>query len=325
MPTKRATVSRGPLDSEAVVQQVLSYVGPGQWLICALVSKKWHELYAEVQSIKQEVKGDLDRWLSRSCTIIASMTLYSAVFASASRVELARSCGLKLRSRERRLQLAAGRHGDAETLLAARKLGMPWADCLLNSIAEQRDLAKLQVLYETKKCRLPIDISAYAACSGSTKLLWLRLNGCAFTPDTVRAAALGGHKKAVKYLHKSFWHKKWDAIACVAAAENCHAVLLCWLLQQNCTWHDQSTAYISAATQNRIDVMDYYFNAGLPLPPVAYLTAKLSCDGAHGSLARCQWWKQHGAPWPDALRYYNTPWTNDAIEWARAEGCTSPL
>jgi hypothetical protein len=78
MASKRATVSRGPLDSEAVVQQVLSYVGPGQWLICALGSKKWHELYAEVQSIEQRVQDDLGNWRSQRRTITARMTLYSA-------------------------------------------------------------------------------------------------------------------------------------------------------------------------------------------------------------------------------------------------------
>jgi F-box domain len=173
MASKRAAVSRGPLDSEAVVRQVLSYVGPGHWLICALVSKKWHELYAEVQRIEQELYD----YKGETClrTITASMTLYSAVFTSVSQVELARSCGLKLRSRARPLQLAAGRNGDAETLLAARRLGMPWADCLLNSIAEQGDLPKLQVLLASNKCRLPIDVSKYAARSGSIELLkWLK-------------------------------------------------------------------------------------------------------------------------------------------------------
>jgi hypothetical protein len=167
---------------------------------------------------------------------------------------------------------------------------MPWTDCLLNCIAEQGDLSRLQVMYASRKYQLPVDVSTYAARSGSTELLqWLRQKGCAVTADAVQAAVKGGHQEIIMYLHANCWHKKWDAIACDAAARGCHAVLLCWLLQQNCTFDRQSTAYTWAADNNRIDAMDIYFDAGLPLPSVEHLTDRLRYDGAYSSLALCKW------------------------------------
>eukprot|EP00953_Heterococcus_sp_UTEX-ZZ885_P027490 14743-Heterococcus_DN1.PRE.8 len=325
MASKRAAVSRGPLDSEAVVRQVLSYVGPGHWLICALVSRKWHELYAEVQSIEQEVYD----YEGETClrTITASMTLYSAVFTSVSQVELARSCGLKLRSRARPLQLAAGRNGDAETLLAARKLGMPWADCLLNSIAKQGDLPKLQVLLASNKCRLPIDVSKYAARSGSIELLkWLKQKGCPITIDTAREAAHFGQQELITYLHTNYWHKLWDLQACDAAASTCQAAVLCWLLQHNCKWDNHSSAWQCAAQQGKVDVMEHYrTTAGWPMPSADQLRNLLNIAGAHSFLAVCQWLRQRGATWPDVLQHTHKRWTGDTLAWARAEGCDSPV
>jgi hypothetical protein len=294
MASKRVAQSRGPLDSEAVVQQVLSYVGPGQWLICGLISKKWRELYAEVQSIEQEVYDRYDRPFRR--TITARMTTYSAVFASASRVELASKCGLKLRSREKYLQRAAARYGDAETLITARKLGMPWSDGLINSIAEQGDLPKLQALDAKYKCRLPVEITAFAASSGSVDMLkWLKQKGCAFSADTAREAALGGHQEVIMYLHAGYWHSSWDATACSAASKNCHVPLLCWLVQQKCKYDGCKYDWLRAVQQNKVDAMECFCTTGWAMPSAAELTQLLNRAGAHSSLAACQWLREHGA------------------------------
>jgi hypothetical protein len=328
MASKRLAQSRGPLDSEAVVQQVLSYVGPGLWLICALINKN-HELYAEVQSIEQvvQVYKDLGGWRPERRTITARMTTYSAIFASASRVEMARMSGLKLRSRGGYLQGAAATNGDAETLIAAHKLGLPWTDCLINLIAEQGDLRRVQVLYENK-CRLPVEVSLFAARSGSVDMLkWLKHKGCAFTIDTAREAALGGHQEAIMYLHADYWHESWDAVACEAPLKNCHAALLCWLLEQNRTWHVSRyklEAWMRAAELNKVAALECYA-VQWAMPFAARVQQLLNIAGSNGSLAAAQWLRQRGAEWPAVLQYDGKTWSGDTLAWARAEGCDSPL
>jgi hypothetical protein len=56
----------------------------------------------------------------------------------------------------------------------------------------------------------------------------------------------------------------------------------------------------------------------------------LNIAGAYQQLAAAQWCRQRGAAWPEVLQWYDKEqddqvWTGATLEWARAEGCTSPL
>jgi hypothetical protein len=57
------------------------------------------------------------------------------------------------------------------------------------------------------------------------------------------------------------------------------------------------------------------------------LTAMLNWAGAAGNLTAAKHMRQHGAAWPDVLDGgggSRKPWRGEVLEWARAEGCTSP-
>jgi hypothetical protein len=81
-----AADSSDPLLNAGVLQNVLSYVGPGHCLSVAPVSKWWKEIYCTVQSQELTVEDDYDSY-TISCG--PNMTLFSSVFASASCVHLA--------------------------------------------------------------------------------------------------------------------------------------------------------------------------------------------------------------------------------------------
>jgi hypothetical protein len=55
------------------------------------------------------------------------------------------------------------------------------------------------------------------------------------------------------------------------------------------------------------------------------LSAMLTLAGAYDHLAAAQWLRQRGAEWPTVLHFNGTDWSGDTLEWARAEGCDSPL
>jgi hypothetical protein len=44
-----------PLSEAGVLQRILSYVGPGHWLLISLVSKAWRESYLQVP--EQQITG----------------------------------------------------------------------------------------------------------------------------------------------------------------------------------------------------------------------------------------------------------------------------
>jgi hypothetical protein len=55
------------------------------------------------------------------------------------------------------------------------------------------------------------------------------------------------------------------------------------------------------------------------------LSEKLNAAGASDHLVAAQWLRQLGAEWPDVLKRRDQFWSGHTLEWARAEGCDSPL
>jgi hypothetical protein len=118
-----ATGNSNPLLAPDLLKNVLSYVGPGHHFFVAPVSKRWREVYATLDSLKLTAYDE-----SFLEDIVFStgpeMTFCSSAFASPSRVKLALECGLEYKTQK--CQLAAGKHADAATLAAARRLGMTY-------------------------------------------------------------------------------------------------------------------------------------------------------------------------------------------------------
>jgi hypothetical protein len=92
---KSASAEHGinPLSETGVLQRVLDYVGPGQWLLMSLVSKDWLESYSQVP--EQQLNG---HFTGTEFICKPRMTLLGAAVASASVIEFACALGLPLNS-----------------------------------------------------------------------------------------------------------------------------------------------------------------------------------------------------------------------------------
>jgi hypothetical protein len=86
--------------------------------------------------------------------------------------------------------------------------------------------------------------------------------------------------------------------------------------------------FVVAARHDYTNILDYVVEHGEVLS-AELLTTELNTAGASGLLYTAQWLRQHGAQWPAVLSVGEAPftqqWSDDAIAWARAEGCTSPV
>eukprot|EP00953_Heterococcus_sp_UTEX-ZZ885_P032696 17055-Heterococcus_DN1.PRE.1 len=85
---RSAADSSNPLLYLGILQNVLSYVGPGHCLFVKPVSKWWKDLYARVESQKLTINANT------IIVCVPQMTLYSSVLSSPSRVHLAHESGL---------------------------------------------------------------------------------------------------------------------------------------------------------------------------------------------------------------------------------------
>jgi hypothetical protein len=165
--------SSSPLEDPHILKNVMSYVGPGHWLFLSAVSKAWLDIYSSLESVRMR-RLDLQGRV-KVFTCLARHTMCAAVFASASRVRPAHSCGLQLSNWRTcaplQTELRAGKHADIETLVAAHDLGLPWSGSVLRGAAESGCFFKLQWLMDEKECFTPPDITTYAARSGSSEML----------------------------------------------------------------------------------------------------------------------------------------------------------
>jgi hypothetical protein len=61
----------------------------------------------------------------------------------------------------------------------------------------------------------------------------------------------------------------------------------------------------------------------------ALLSKMLAAAGSKNHLAAAQWLRAQGAAWPAILQHrlgdVQQQWQGVALDWARAEGCTSPV
>jgi hypothetical protein len=75
-------------------------------------------------------------------------------------------------------------------------------------------------------------------------------------------------------------------------------------------------------------ILDFVIQRGEVLD-AQLLTDALNCAGGYRQLAVAQWFRQHRAQWSAVLRHLERPgflmqWRGAVLDWARAEGCTSP-
>jgi hypothetical protein len=168
-------------------------------------------------------------------------------------------------------------------------------------------------------------ICARAAESGNVELLrYLRQQQCIFGAGAMSAAARKGLTHICLYLRAE--QCPWDTRACEAAASNGHVDTLRWLSEQGCPYdaHDVRVAAVEGGFfEGYVSVLNFAQNLE-PAPTAAQLTHLLNLAAARSKLATAQWLRKQGAEWPAVLNYYESPWSDDVLQWAREEGCTSP-
>jgi hypothetical protein len=124
--SQKCYASSNSLLQAGILQRVLDYVGPGHWNFISTVSRLWKDLHQSVRSERVEKVRCYDYcYGSYKFTCVPQMTLYSSIFASPSRVRLARRNGLDFLAATN-CAFLAGWHADKATLISVRELGLQY-------------------------------------------------------------------------------------------------------------------------------------------------------------------------------------------------------
>jgi hypothetical protein len=82
-------------------------------------------------------------------------------------------------------------------------------------------------------------------------------------------------------------------------------------------------AHKSFVCADPLPVLQYWAEQGA-LADTELLRWLLNWAGSVSNLSVAEWALQQGAMWPDVLRCGRTVWLDEAVDWARDEGCTAP-
>jgi hypothetical protein len=241
----------------------------------------------------------------------AVSTSTSAVFASASRLRWAHESGFRLSTMSAAQWRLAGRVADGDTLAVAHELCANLYACALAlGAAEAGSLHALSWLHFMHSwnslvlprtgtaCIFDHTLMVAAAGAGHVHMLdFLRLHGCPLLASAVNAAASANQVPALRWLHE-------------------HNPVLCMV-----------SASLRAAKHGSIEAMAYILphmgrEVGRTLAEA--LRNMLNAAGCHGQLDAAKWLRQQGAAWPSTMCVGLRRWSGAALEWAIAEGCTSP-
>ena len=140
--------------SERELAHILEYVGQGQHLYICGVNRALH-------AQNHKPRDDARRTKCK--------TNDAAIFASASRLQLATQNGFSLHDKQRR----AGRHACKAVLHEAKRLGLPFDEELCRGAVRSGDVLKVRWLVEEQLVTLPADIAVQAAECGFLDMLKL--------------------------------------------------------------------------------------------------------------------------------------------------------
>jgi hypothetical protein len=226
----------------------------------AAVSKGWREVYATLDSVQLTVYDEHRRELIITCD--SQVTLYSSVFCSSSRVQLAHDHGLDCTSEE--FQLAAGKYAHAATLAVAHRVGMAYTPAVMAGAARCNKLAEVQ---------------------------FLRSQGCPWSQQLLELACRFGHSELVRWCHEHgcLWDDFDNAPRC--AAESGNVELMAWVLQQPGTFLS-TELFSTAASKGHIAMCRYLYTQQCPWS--AYTTRNA---GLYGHASMLRWLVDHGCPY----------------------------
>jgi hypothetical protein len=307
-PSKRVAVSCSPLHDPSILRTIFSYVGPGHWLFLSTVSSLWRELYSALASLYIPRAGFFDN----DITCVPKMTLYSSVFASASRVRLAHDCSLD--NSTRYYLYAAGVHADIATLVTVHELGAPWSANMVCGVAFGGSVFKLEWLHTQQHCQLPADISKHAAKGGSIEvLMWSKQQRISFSKESCAAAADCNQLVALQFLHAEGC--ALDAALCNVAARTESLDVLRWLIQQGVG--SITKLYNDAIFRDHLTILQLLHSEGF------VLTADMVADSITSyGIDVLMWLREQGLPMTaeacEAVTFHNRL---DLLQSLHADGC----
>jgi hypothetical protein len=219
---------------------------------------------------------------------------------------------------------AARRPHNIPVLQYLQNEGCEWDNYVCSAAAEAGDLEQLKWLHQ-HGATLRSSVPGSAACNGMVNILdWWQQQGFEFDCHVMEQAAQYGQLQACKWLHCAGC--PWSIRACFTAVDSGYIETLQYLHENGCPWDD--TRMIDAAVNaiySNVNILQYLWEQSVQ-PDVAKLTQYLKDIGAFDKLAIAQWLRQHGAQWPNVLKdWYDRPWCDTMVAWARAEGCTAPV
>jgi hypothetical protein len=257
---------------------------------------------------------------------------------------------------------SAAANGSIDVLLWLGKQGVPMIAEACEYAARGDCLNHLQLLHADGWPWTERVCSVAASRDHFDLLRWAHEHGCPWYAETIaRDVAESGSTEVMIWLQQQpgvlFGHK-----CMISAADNGHLNMCQYLFEQGCAWPaddgykaltlsrdagergyvfelddlleincplDFDTLCVGAATYGNLDLLQYVHQLGHMVPDNLSDALRLADHFRH--VATAKWLRQQGAPWPDVLGVPcrkcegADPWSPDLIEWARSEGCTSPL
>jgi hypothetical protein len=272
---------------------ILGYIGAGEFVFFATVSKDWARS-------ARAVDGDVeDPDMEYACR----RTFHRAAFVNAARLRLAHEefglslCGLmcadtwEKEHQQLLLERTAGRVCDLPTLQIAHELGLPLTDSVVCGAANAASIPKMQWLHTARQCsELPSFSSCYAAEAGSIDMLrWLKEHGVRYDDRAMEYAARNGQIAVLCYLRSEGCD--WDEDTCTAAAQGGHLRALRLMRDHGCAW-SAKTICGDAAQSGSIECLRYLQQQGAPFNAETMWKAAQKgrlavCHFLHA--AECEW------------------------------------
>jgi hypothetical protein len=274
---------------DGILQQVLEYVGPDEYLFSASTSKKCRQMQFTL-SYKEAAKNNRTKDKLR--------TSLTAALASPTRLQWAFSSGLKKKDKYYKplqlVQLAMNASTDPTSVLKTlnvcsfklQKVDRDESSELCAEAAERGDLKLLKWLHK-HECAWNTDTCSEAALKGRLDILqWARAHGCPWDEDTCWCAAQGGYLRVLQWARETGC--PWDTATCSEAARFGHLPIIEWARANSCSWNEDTCW----------------------------------CAAQSGFLNVLQWAREHGCPWDKRLCEYAARHSHlYVLQWARANGC----
>eukprot|EP00953_Heterococcus_sp_UTEX-ZZ885_P018319 10228-Heterococcus_DN1.PRE.6 len=264
------------------------------------------------------------KWLviEQKCPVHSDISAPAAANGSVPVLDFLKQCGISFTVDTAYSAAAAGHQHIIEYLQAK---GCSFDNSLYLAAA---GFNHVHVLQRLRELECPWDMEALCKLAAEQGLLpvlqWAKQQGATFTEDSMLQAAACGHTAVCAYLLAQ--RCPCSADACTAAVSNRQLDTLRWLLRNSP--YDADVLWGIAAARGHISGLVFLQHVGVNASPDA-LSKALFLAGSQGHLAVAQWLRAQGAEWPPRLSALIggglQQWEGAVLEWARAEGCTSPL